>query len=119
SIGLPSGCWIIPSWLLPTETGCPMLTSLLPDISVGALFIRMFATAIVVMSVTWSVGKFGPVIGGALAGLPIVLGPGLYFLVQQSPPAFVSETAAYALVSLCATQLFLLAYIATANRHRP
>lgn len=83
------------------------------------LQVRMGATAVIVIAVSWSVGAFGPWVGGALAGLPMVLGPGFFFLIQQSPPAFVSETATYALLSLSATQLFLLAYILAARKARP
>lgn len=82
------------------------------------LQIRMAATAAIVIVVSWAVGAFGPWVGGALAGLPMVLGPGFFFLAQQSPPAFVSEAATYALHSLSATQLFLLAYILGAGRAR-
>lgn len=83
------------------------------------LCIRMLTTAFVVIAVSWSVGVFGPLIGGALAGLPIVLGPGFYFLSREAPAPFVADTAAYALLSLCATQLFITFYIATAKRDRP
>lgn len=80
---------------------------------------RMAVTAIIVIAVSWAVGAFGPWVGGALAGLPMVLGPGFFFLIQQSPPGFVSESATYALHSLSATQLFLLTYILAARRTRP
>jgi len=96
-----------------------MSASLLTDVSIGALIIRMIATAFVVIAVTWSVGAFGPRIGGALAGLPIVLGPGFYFLGAQASAPFIAQAATYALLSLCATQLFLLAYLAAAYRARP
>ncbi|MCY1516644.1 hypothetical protein D9M68_512900 [compost metagenome] len=96
-----------------------MLETLLAHVPLEALAVRMLATAFVVMAVSWAVGAFGPLIGGALAGLPIILGPGFYFLSAQASPAFVAQTAAYALLSLCATQCFLLAYIATAEKTRP
>ena len=79
----------------------------------------MAATAVVVIAVSWSVGAFGPLVGGALAGLPMVLGPAFFFLIQQASPAFVAETATYTLHALSATQLFLLAYILAARRARP
>ncbi|MER1966735.1 hypothetical protein [Castellaniella sp. GW247-6E4] len=96
-----------------------MPASLLSGLSIDALVIRMVATAFVVIAVTWSVGAFGPRIGGALAGLPIVLGPGFYFLGAQASAPFIAQAATYALLSLCATQLFLLAYLAAARRARP
>ena len=96
-----------------------MLTTLFSSLPLDVLFIRVVSTAFVVIAVAWSVGVLGPFIGGAVAGLPIVLGPGFYFLILQEPTPFVAEAAAYALFSLCATQLFLFAYIATANKGRP
>lgn len=96
-----------------------MLDTLFADISWPALLIRMTATALVVVMVSWSVGAFGPLIGGALAGLPMVLGPGFYFLAAQFPAAFVHQAASYALYSLCATQLFVLAYILAARTLTP
>lgn len=79
----------------------------------------MSTTAFVVIAVALAVGRFGPLIGGALAGLPIVLGPGFYFLLARAPLDFVTEAAAYSVLSLCATQVFVLAYIATASRLSP
>jgi len=84
-----------------------------------ALLVRMAATASVVVAISWAVGAFGPRIGGALAGLPIVLGPGFFFLARQAPAEFAAHAASYALLSLCATQCFLLAYIVAASRRGP
>ncbi|WP_337997796.1 hypothetical protein [Oleispirillum naphthae] len=92
--------------------------SIFADLPLTELAVRMAATAFVVIAVSWAVGAFGPFVGGALAGLPIVLGPGFYFLAMSAPAPFVFRAAAYALLSLCATQCFLLAYIVTAGRSR-
>lgn len=96
-----------------------MLPSFLSDLSIGQLLVRMTATAFVVVGVAMAVGRLGPVVGGALAGLPIVLAPGFFFLVVQASPEFTANAASYSLLSLCATQIFLLAYIATAERAGP
>lgn len=96
-----------------------VLLAAVPDISVQELAIRMMTTTFIVMAVTWAVGVFGPLIGGALAGLPITLGPGFFFLSEQAVAPFVSQAASYALLSLCATQFFLLAYMMTAKHYRP
>lgn len=89
------------------------------DIAWSALAVRMAATALVVVLVSWSVGAFGPLIGGALAGLPMVLGPGFYFLSQQFPADYVQQAATYAVYSLSATQLFLLLIILCAPTLSP
>lgn len=96
-----------------------MLTSLLSAIPAEEALIRLAATALIIIVVTWSVELFGPMIGGVLAGLPITLGPGFYFLVDQAPAPFVAQAASYALLSLCATQCFLLAYVLSGHRTSP
>ncbi len=93
-----------------------MLETLLAATPVPELLFRMISTGLVVILVALAVGWFGPLIGGALAGLPIVLGPGFFFLLGRASTTFASEAAAYAVFSLCATQIFTLAYIATASR---
>jgi len=95
-----------------------MLLSILSEISLDALVVRMAATTFVVVAVAWAVGVLGPLIGGTLAGFPAILGPGFYFLIKQAPVLFVSQAAAYSLFSMCAVQLFLLAYIMAARRKR-
>jgi hypothetical protein len=96
-----------------------MLTSLLSAIPLEEALIRLTATALVIIVVTWSVELFGPMVGGVLAGLPITLGPGFYFLVAQAPGPFVAQAASYALLSLCATQCFLLAYVLVGRHATP
>ena len=90
----------------------------LPSIN-AALVIRMVGTALVVIGVSWAVGAFGPLVGGALAGLPMVMGPAFFFLAQSASPEFVSLTATYTLLSLSATQAFVLCYLMSSRRYRP
>lgn len=75
------------------------------------LLIRAVATAAIVLLVVEFATRAGPVAGGILAGLPIVLGPGYFFLLRDQPPAFVADAALGSLVSLSATQMFLLGYV--------
>lgn len=97
-------------------TESPMLDTLFAHLALHELAVRMGCTALVVMVVAWAAGRFGPVVGGALAGLPIVLGPGFFFLLYSGQPGFAAQSAAYALLSLSAGQSFLLAYIVAARR---
>lgn len=116
----PEACSSSLFWLLGhSEERLAMLESVLSNIPLEALAARMSATAFVAIVVSWAVGRFGPAIGGTLAGLPIILGPGFYFLITQATKTFIMQAAAYALLSLCATQLFLLTYIATARKGLP
>lgn len=96
-----------------------MLNLLVTVSSAPELAFRMVTTSFIVIAVALAVGRFGPLIGGAIAGLPIVLGPGFYFLIAKAPASFVSEAATYSVLSLCATQAFTLAYIATAANRSP
>jgi uncharacterized membrane protein (GlpM family) len=80
------------------------------------LVVRAATTAIFVVLVGLAVVRLGPTVGGVIAGLPIILGPGFYFLARCEPAAFVADAAAYALISLTATQVFLTVYLLLAKR---
>lgn len=89
-----------------------------PDLAVE-LLVRTAATAAVVILVVQLAARAGPAIGGVIAGLPIVLGPGYFFLLREQPPAFVADAATGSLISLSATQIFLFVYIVAAARFAP
>ncbi|RNF34350.1 hypothetical protein [Paracoccus methylarcula] len=82
------------------------------------LLVRIAATAAIVIGVTLAAEHLGPKIGGALAGLPIVIGPAFFFLIREQSQAFSADAAAASLTSLAATQAFLLGYVAVAARSR-
>lgn len=79
------------------------------------ILVRALATAGVVIAVTLAVGRLGARRGGLLAGLPIVLGPGFAVLAITEDAGFVARAAAWSLVSLAATQAFMLAYAVVAR----
>lgn len=85
------------------------------SLELGAFLLRALATATIVIAVTLAVSRLGSRRGGMLAGLPIVLGPGFVVLAVVEPAAYVAQAATYALLSLAATQAFMLAYAATAR----
>lgn len=80
---------------------------------------RVSATAFVVVFIAWLAARLGPVIGGIVVGLPIVLAPGFFFMLREQEPAFVALGATGALFSLVGTQAFLGVYIVAATRLRP
>ncbi|MCG6122127.1 MAG: hypothetical protein MEP57_05395 [Microvirga sp.] len=86
------------------------------SLAVAAFVVRVLATAGVVLGVTALVARLGPRIGGVVAGLPIVVGPGLFFLSLDETPAYVAQAAVFTLVSLSATQSFVLGFALTARR---
>lgn len=71
------------------------------------------------MVVATAVGKLGPIGGGLIAGLPIGLGPGFYFLINGASADFLVQAATFSLLALSATQIFLSTYIVTAKRDFP
>lgn len=81
--------------------------------------IRVFATAFVVVFVAWLAARLGPLVGGIVVGLPIVLAPGFFFLLREQPASFVALTATGALFSLAGTQVFLGAYVAAVSKLNP
>lgn len=79
----------------------------------------MLATSGIVVLVAFTVGRFGPLVGGVIAGLPIGLGPGFYFLLEDASAEFLAQAATSSLLALGATQVFLATYISLANRLLP
>ncbi|TGN38740.1 hypothetical protein [Marinobacter confluentis] len=79
---------------------------------------KLVATAVVVIGVSVAVSKLGPRLGGILAGTPIILGPGYFFLLQDWPPEFIRASALATLHALIATLMFCIVFILTAKRLR-
>lgn len=95
------------------------MTDWLPsDFSLPALLLRTLGTVAVVVGAGWAAMRLGPLAGGLLAGLPLVMGPGFFFLLRQTPAAVVAQMALHTLLALCAVPVYLLAYMA-ALRHWP
>ena len=80
------------------------------------LLTKLIATAVVVIGVSVAVGKLGPRLGGIMAGTPIILGPGYYFMLQDWPAGFVEEAALATLHALIATLLFSITFVLAAGR---
>ncbi|GHE20512.1 hypothetical protein [Halomonas urumqiensis] len=80
------------------------------------LLVKLVATAVVVIGVSVAVGKLGPRLGGIIAGTPIVLGPGYFFMLQERPAAFIESAALSTLHALVATLLFSICFVVSAHR---
>lgn len=83
---------------------------------VTVLLTKLIATALVVIVVSVSVGKLGPRLGGIIAGTPIVLGPGYFFMLQDWPVEFIQSAALATLQALIATLLFSISFVLSAER---
>jgi hypothetical protein len=77
---------------------------------------RSAATAFIVVFAGLAASRLGPKIGGVVIGLPIVLAPGFFFMMREHPADFVAASAAGAIHSLAATQVFLGAFIVASTR---
>lgn len=80
------------------------------------LLTKVVATGLSVMGITLAADRFGSAIGGALAGLPVVVGPAMYFLYRDFGGAFAADASTSSLMSLSATQVFLVVYCLAAVR---
>lgn len=80
------------------------------------LLTKLIATALVVIGVSVAVGKLGPRLGGIIAGTPMILGPGYFFMLQERSTEFVQAAALGTLHALIATLLFSISFVAVAGR---
>jgi hypothetical protein len=62
------------------------------------------------LAVSWTARRWGPGIGGLLAGLPLTSGPISIYLCAEQGPDFASSAAATSLLSLTPVALFSLVY---------
>ena len=82
------------------------------------LWLKLLLVPGLVAVVTLAVRRWGPVVGGWLAGLPIVAGPVLVFYALEQGNVFAARAAHATLAGLIATVAFAVAY-AWASRRLP
>lgn len=80
------------------------------------MLFKLLATAGIVILVALAVARVGPRLGGILAGTPVILGPGYFFMLREQPPAFVQEAVLSTLHALVATLVFTVCFVITAER---
>lgn len=80
------------------------------------MLIKLLATAGIVILVALSVGRLGPRLGGILAGTPVILGPGYFFMLREQSAGFVQDAVLSTLHALVATLLFTVCFVLTAAR---
>ena len=82
------------------------------------LWLKLLLVPGLVAAVTLAVRRWGPRVGGWLAGLPIVAGPVLVFYAVEQGDAFAARAAHATLAGLIATVAFAVTY-AHSSRRQP
>jgi hypothetical protein len=80
------------------------------------LWLKLLLVPGLVAVVTLAVRRWGPVVGGWLAGLPIVAGPVLVFYALEQGNVFAARAAHATLAGLIATVAFAVAYVGASRR---
>jgi hypothetical protein len=80
-----------------------------------ALKMAMTATIVVVVSVT--VERSGPLIGALIAALPSAAGAAYIILAIEHPPSFIAASAIGSIVSSAGVAIFAVIYTVLAQRH--
>ena len=77
---------------------------------------KMVTSAVIVVAASLLVERSGPVVGAAIATLPISAGPAFAFLAAEHGPAFVERTTVASLAVNAATIAFVIIYAILAQR---
>jgi hypothetical protein len=80
------------------------------------LAVKMAVTVGFVVLASVVTERSGPVIGALISTLPVSAGPGYVFLSLDHPPAFLAEAATASLAINAATGIYMLVYLALAQR---
>jgi hypothetical protein len=68
------------------------------------------------LAVSWAARRWGPGIGGLLAGLPLASGPISIYLCAEQGANFAASAAGHSILSLTPVALFSLVYAVVAQR---
>jgi hypothetical protein len=82
------------------------------------LVLKLLLVPGLVAAVTLAVRRWGPAVGGWLAGLPVVAGPVLVFYALEQGEAFAAHAAHGTLTGLLATTVFVVTYATVSKRYR-
>lgn len=84
--------------------------------SSAALLLKLTLSPTLVAGASLAARRWGPQVGGWIAGFPIVAGPVLFFYAWEQGVAFASQAAVGTLVGLVSLALFAVVYGRTAFR---
>src|SRR5215469_1222884 len=80
------------------------------------LLIKLVLTPLLMLTVSWAARRWGPGIGGLLAGLPLTSGPISIYLCAEQGADFAASAAAHSILSLTPVALFSMVYGVLARR---
>jgi hypothetical protein len=83
---------------------------------VQLLLIKLLLTPFLMIAVSWSARRWGPGIGGLLAGLPLTSGPISIYLFVEQGPKFAATAASSSLLSLTPVAISSIVYGRLAQR---
>lgn len=82
----------------------------------NALFVKVAVSAAVVILVTISAERAGPLVGGLVATLPTTSGPAYVFLAFDQSPSFIAESALASLTIVPANVVYALIFASLARK---
>jgi hypothetical protein len=83
---------------------------------VQLLLIKLLLTPLLMIAVSWAARRWGPGIGGLLAGLPLTSGPISIYLWIEQGPRFAATAASSSLLSVTPVAFFSIVYGRLARR---
>lgn len=89
----------------------------LPETLLLPVFTKFLATSLIVIAVIQAASRLGPSLGGVIGGMPVILGPGFFFITREQGHEFVAQAALSSAHSLTATAAFAAGYVVAAKRY--
>jgi hypothetical protein len=80
------------------------------------LLIKLVLTPLLMFIISWAARRWGPSIGGLLAGLPLTSGPISIYLCAEQGANFAALAAAHSILCLTPVALFSIVYAQLARR---
>lgn len=78
---------------------------------------KLLTTPLLIWAATRAARRWGPFVGGGIAGLPVISGPASVFITAEQGTAFSAAASYSALLGIGVTCFYCLAYAWTARRH--
>lgn len=80
------------------------------------VFFKLLTTPLLIWGATLAARRWGPFVGGGIAGLPVISGPASVFLALEQGAGYAASASYSTLLGIGVTCLYCLAYAWTARR---